>query len=225
MRSKRDRAHLKVVKNYHVFISRTGKVPNIYDVISYIMTSSPWRSLFAWRVTYILTWYVMCSSNVHTHICIDQGKDFSQRMTSNKTHESVQITKPNHNDQQARGSSSRGLVLNLVRKCRWVNLSYFKYWYRYLLTLWYTFFMRGGFWSMEHRPPPPLRDTQLPFDMLFITMFYTYHVKEVVYHRGEQLRIRKSLKLYHAGHTHKASRISKAVVDNCSKGVCNFYLS
>ena len=52
MRSKRDRAHLKVVKNHHVFISRTGKVPNIYDVISYIMTSSPWRSLFAWRVTY-----------------------------------------------------------------------------------------------------------------------------------------------------------------------------
>ena len=48
---------------------------------------------------------------------------------------------------------------------------------------------------MEHRPPPP-RDTQLPFDMLFITMFYTCHVKEVVYHRGEQIRIRKSLKLY-----------------------------
>ena len=45
---------------------------------------------------------------------------------------------------------------------------------------------------MEHRPPP--RDTQLPFDMLFITMFYT--VTEVVYHRGEQFRIRKSLKLY-----------------------------
>ena len=53
MRSKRDRVHLKVVKNYHVYISRTGKVPNIYDVISYIMTSSPWRSLFAWRVTYV----------------------------------------------------------------------------------------------------------------------------------------------------------------------------
>ena len=54
-------------------------------------------------------------------------------------------------------------------------------------------FMRGGFWSMEHRSP---RDTQLPFDMLLVTMFYTCHVKEVVYHRGEQLRIRKSLKLY-----------------------------
>ena len=49
---KADRAHLKVVKDYHVYISRTGKVPNIYDVISYIMTSSPWRSLFAWRVTF-----------------------------------------------------------------------------------------------------------------------------------------------------------------------------
>ena len=47
---------------------------------------------------------------------------------------------------------------------------------------------------MEHRSPP--RDTQLPFDMLFITMFYPCHVTEVVYHRGEQLRIRKSLKLY-----------------------------
>ena len=47
---------------------------------------------------------------------------------------------------------------------------------------------------MEHRPPP--RDTQLPFDLLFIIMFYTCDVNEVVYHRGEQLRIRKSLKLY-----------------------------
>ena len=51
MRSKRDWAHLIIVKNNHVFASRTGKVPNIYDVISYIMTSSLWRSLFAWRVT------------------------------------------------------------------------------------------------------------------------------------------------------------------------------
>ena len=47
---------------------------------------------------------------------------------------------------------------------------------------------------MEHRPPP--RDTQLPFDMLFITMFYTCHVKGVVYHRGEQLRIRENKTLY-----------------------------
>ena len=29
----------------------------------------------------------------------------------------------------------------------------------------------------------------------------------------------------HAGHTRKASRISKAAVDNCYKGVGNFYLS
>ena len=97
----------------------------------------------------------MCISNVHRRICIDQGKGFSQRMTSNKTHESVQITKPNHNNQQARGSSSRGLEPNLLHYCIWVNLSYFKQSNRYLLTLWYTFFMRGGFWSMEHRPPPP----------------------------------------------------------------------
>ena len=31
--------------------------------------------------------------------------------------------------------------------------------------------------------------------------------------------------IYHAGHTRKASRISKAAVDNCGKGVGNFYLS
>ena len=31
--------------------------------------------------------------------------------------------------------------------------------------------------------PPPL-DTQLPFDILFITMFYTCLVTEVMYHRG-----------------------------------------
>ena len=29
----------------------------------------------------------------------------------------------------------------------------------------------------------------------------------------------------HAGHTRKASRISKAAVDNSGKGVGNFYLS
>ena len=29
----------------------------------------------------------------------------------------------------------------------------------------------------------------------------------------------------HAGHTRKALRISKAAVDNCGKGVGNFYLS
>ena len=34
-----------------------------------------------------------------------------------------------------------------------------------------------------------------------------------------------SSRKYHAGHTRKASRISKAAVDNCGKGVGNFYLS
>ena len=38
---------------------------------------------------------------------------------------------------------------------------------------------------------PPPRDTQLPFDILFINMFYTCLVTEVVYHRGEQHHIRK----------------------------------
>ena len=46
------------------------------------------------------------------------AEGFSQRMTSNKAHGSVQITKPKHNNQQARGSSSRGFVPNLVRYCR-----------------------------------------------------------------------------------------------------------
>ena len=32
-------------------------------------------------------------------------------------------------------------------------------------------------------------------------------------------------KYHHAGHTRKASRISKAAVDNCGKGVGNFELS
>ena len=32
--------------------------------------------------------------------------------------------------------------------------------------------------------PPPARDTQLPFDILSITMFYTCLVTEVVYQRG-----------------------------------------
>ena len=62
-----------------------------------------------------------------------------------------------------------------------------------LVNLVVQLFMRGGFWSMEHCFP---HDTQLPFDMLFITMLYTCHVMEVVYHRGEQLRIRQNLKLY-----------------------------
>ena len=43
---------------------------------------------------------------------------FSKRMTSNKALESAQITKPNHINQQASGSSSRGLVPNLVRYYR-----------------------------------------------------------------------------------------------------------
>ena len=45
-------------------------------------------------------------------------------------------------------------------------------------------------------PPPPSRDAQLPSDMLFITMFYTYLVTEDVYHRGGgQHRVRQSVKI------------------------------
>ena len=35
---------------------------------------------------------------------------------------------------------------------------------------------------MEHLSP---YDTQLPFDMLFIVMFYTCRVTELVYHMGD----------------------------------------
>ena len=46
---------------------------------------------------------------------LSEEEGFSQRMTSNKAQESVQITKSNHNNQQASWSSFRGLVPNLVR--------------------------------------------------------------------------------------------------------------
>ena len=43
---------------------------------------------------------------------------------------------------------------------------------------------------------PPPRDTQLPFDMVFITMLYTCLETEVVYYRGggRQHHIRKKFK-------------------------------
>ena len=47
---------------------------------------------------------------------------------------------------------------------------------------------------------PPPGDTQLAFDMVFITMFYTCLVTEVVFHEGGRgggkHRIRKSVNLY-----------------------------
>ena len=42
---------------------------------------------------------------------------------------------------------------------------------------------------------PPC-DTQLPSETLFVTTIYTYILKEVVYHRGEQYRITKNCNLY-----------------------------
>ena len=42
---------------------------------------------------------------------------------------------------------------------------------------------------------------------------------------NEKIEHEESCSRDHAGHTHKASRISKAAVDNCGKGVDNFYLS
>ena len=51
--------------------------------------------------------------------------------------------------------------------------------------------MGGGFWLMEHRSP---RDTQLPFDMLFITMFYTCHVTEDGVSQGGTASYKKKFK-------------------------------
>ena len=44
-------------------------------------------------------------------------------------------------------------------------------------------------------------------------------------YRGQSYIAERLMARYHAGHTRKASRISKAAVDNCGKGVGNFYLS
>ena len=76
MRSKRYWAHLIIVKNYHVYVSRTGKVPNIYDVISYIMTSSPWRSLFAWRVTNHLLTRMDPDGHSTVYTLVDKNEQF-----------------------------------------------------------------------------------------------------------------------------------------------------
>ena len=61
---------------------------------------------------------------------------------------------------------------------------------------------------------PPC-DTQLPFDMVFIIMFYTCLVTEVVYHRGEQHRIRKSLKLYIVLLRNALVDIKISIIDIC----------
>ena len=44
-------------------------------------------------------------------------------------------------------------------------------------------------------------------------------------HQYARFRLILTCSPIHAGHTRKASRISKAAVDNCGKGVGNFYLS
>ena len=62
---------------------------------------------------------------------------------------------------------------------------------------------------------PPPRDTQLPFDMVFITMFYTCLVTEVVYHRGEHHRIRKSIKLYIVLQRNALVDIKISIIDIC----------
>ena len=64
-------------------------------------------------------------------------------------------------------------------------------------------------------------------------MFFSYLLENVYYMLQSSLQILRSALLddgtsrahYRAGHTRKASRISKAAVDNCGKGVGNFYLS
>ena len=85
-----------------------------------------------------------------------RGRGFQSTDDTNKAHESVQITKINHNNQQTRGSSSRGLVPNLVRYCRWVKPFLFQIVKQILVILVVHLFLgEAVFWSMEHRPPPP----------------------------------------------------------------------
>ena len=53
----------------HVYQSYR-ETSNIYDVISYIMTSSPWRSLFAWRVTYVYSNIIVYQKYLVTYITV-----------------------------------------------------------------------------------------------------------------------------------------------------------
>ena len=46
------------------------------------------------------------------------------------------------------------------------------------------FLCEADFGQLNIAPPPLPCDTQLPFCMLFITMFYTCLVTEAVYHGG-----------------------------------------
>ena len=63
---------------------------------------------------------------------------------------------------------------------------------------------------------PPPRDTQLPFDMVFITMFYTCLVTEVVYRGGGGgHRIRKSLQLYIVLQRNALVDIKISTIDIC----------
>ena len=48
-----------------------------------------------------------------------------------------------------------------------------------------------GFQFFLYDAVPPC-DTQLPSETLFVTAIYTYILKEVLYHRGEQYRISKN---------------------------------
>ena len=104
----------------------------------------------------------MFSSNVHRRLCIHEGKGFSQRIILNKENDSVQQTKPNIKTNEKEDPRTS-------KPCG-------------TPFLWEAFLVNGTSFPC---------DTQLPFGMLFITMFYTCLV---VYHTGgggRQRRIRK----------------------------------
>ena len=61
---------------------------------------------------------------------------------------------------------------------------------------------------------PPC-DTQLPSDTLFVTTIYTHILKEIVYHRGEQYRIRKSIKLFIVLQRNALVDIKISIIDIC----------
>ena len=65
---------------------------------------------------------------------------------------------------------------------------------------------------------PPC-DTQLPSETLFVTTIYTYILKEVVYHRGEQYRISKNWNLYIFLQRNALIDIKISIIDICYTNV------
>ena len=61
----------------------------------------------------------------------------------------------------------------------------------------------------------PPSDTQLPSETVSVSTIYTYILKEVVYHRGEQYRIRKNWNLYIFLQRNALIDIKISIIDIC----------